>query len=287
MIDTSLRSRGIGGSDIAAICGLDSRRDRFSVWAEKRGIAPPIVPTARMAWGKRIERVIAEAYSAETGREVAWSDETVAHRERLWQVATPDAFVIESGPVGGLDAKNIAWDQAARWGDPGTDDVPQAIYLQCLWYCSALELPWWDVAGLFGGHDLRIYRVSRDAEIESAILDEAGRFWVDHVVSGDPPAPGGTARSAEIIASLFPRAGQIMRPATEEEAGLMAALRAASARRKTAALEEEAAKQAVQLAIGDDLGLADIAGHRVRWNSVPAARVEAYDRAAYRRLTIS
>src|SRR5262249_36732423 len=163
----------IGGSEIAAILGMDPRRDAYSVYVEKLGLIRRPAPGARMRWGKRIEQCIAQAYAEETNQQVEWIDETRVNRDREWQVCTPDAMVVDPNAaawgrryIRGVDAKNVAWDQAHLWGEPGTDSVPDPIFLQCQWYCSAEDLPWWDVAALFGGNDLRIYPIKRDPEIE-------------------------------------------------------------------------------------------------------------------------
>ena len=261
MIDPKLRGKGIGGSEVAAILGMDARRDAFAVYADKLGLLQRAAPTGRMLWGKRIERVIADAYSDETGRPHQWCDETRVSPARSWQVYSPDAFVIDLSEgrlpmtVGGLDAKNVAWDQSATWGEPGTDVVPDSIALQCQWYCSAAELPWWDVAALFGGNDLRIYRVNRDAEIEAVLLEETERFWRDHVLAHVPPSPGSSTATTEALKKMYPRNVEACRFATPEEGEILARLKAAREASDAADAEKEAAENAIKLAIGESEGL--------------------------------
>ena len=62
MIDHAVRARGIGGSEIAAILGLDPRRDAYSVWAEKLGLVRRKPPHERMEAGKFLEQGIAHWY---------------------------------------------------------------------------------------------------------------------------------------------------------------------------------------------------------------------------------
>jgi predicted phage-related endonuclease len=259
MIDLQLRSRGIGGSEIAAILGIDPRRDAFSVWADKLGMVGRSAATGRMRWGKRIEQVIAEAYAEETHQPVVWFDETLHHPERTWQVYTPDAFVGIDGLyapwAGGLDAKNVALDQINNWGEPGTDAVPEPIFCQCQWYCSGSELPWWDVAGLFGGNDLRIFRVNRDTEIEGALLEEGERFWRDHVLARVPPEPGSTPATVEALRQMFPRQTKDLRFATAEEAALLAELKQANERWDEANARCLTVENRLKYAIGESEGL--------------------------------
>lgn len=273
MINTAIRSQGIGGSEIAAIVGLDPRRDKFAVYAEKLGLVERAEPSARMKWGKRLERVIAEAYGEETAQDVRWYDETIAREDRGWQVMTPDAFVWgptningvpRMNPIGGVDAKNISFDQAGLWGDSGTDIVPDHIALQCQWYMSASSLPWWDIAALFGGHDLRVYRLHFDSEIEAVLLGEAEEFWTKHVLAENPPPIGSSATAAEYLRQRFPKNREALRVATEHEAGLVARLKVAKDECFRVEAERVSLENEIKLAIGDADGLECALG-KVTW----------------------
>ncbi len=265
MVDVEVRSQGVGGSEVAAIVGLDPRRDAFSVYAEKLGLVERAEPSPRMRWGKRIERVIAEAYAEETRQTVAWCDETRANPQRPWQVMTPDAFVWRDGAhAGGVDAKNVAFDQAYLWGDAGTDAVPESIALQLQWYCSGEDLPWWDAAALFGGHDLRIYRVHRDPEIEAVLLEEADRFWRTHVLARVAPPIGSSATAAEYLRQRFPKNVEALRVATEHEASLIAELKVARSNFDIAEAAKKSIENQVKEAIGEADGLECALG-KVTW----------------------
>lgn len=269
MIDHSIRSAGIGGSEIAAIVGLDSRRDKFAVYADKLGLVEREPPNARMKFGKRLERVIAEMYADETGTCAAWNDETQVNPDRPWQVFTVDAFVLDLAtvaPIGIVDAKNVALDQSRLWGATGTDQVPDHIALQMAWYCSGTNLPWADVAALFGGNDLRIYRIHRHAEIEAVILESAERFWNDHVLARVPPPLGSTDTAAEYLRQRFPRNTEQVRHADAKEVALLAEMRRAREAFDAAESAKIAADNAVREAIGPYDGLL-VPGGSVTWKA--------------------
>jgi predicted phage-related endonuclease len=269
MINTEIRSRGVGGSEVAAILGMDPRRDAFSVYADKLGLVRRAPASGRMEAGKFLEQGIARWYAHRTHQEVVWCDETMCHSEREWQVYTPDAFVGIDGPyepwAGGLDSKNVAFDQADKWGEPGTDAVPDSIHIQCQWYCSAAELPWWDVAACFGGNDLRIYRINRDSQIEAAILEECDLFWRRHVLTRVPPPAGPSPATVEALKQMFPRNVSNIRFATAEEANLMAELKAANEAWEPVNQRCVAAENRVKLAIGEAEGLMNVDGSQVTW----------------------
>jgi predicted phage-related endonuclease len=209
--DKALRRSGLGGSDIAAILGMSPYRKPFDVYLEKTGqLDDPIEESERIWAGKRLERVIAEMYTEKTGRAHQWMDKTLpavagAGEHRIW---TPDALV---DPDGGMDAKNVAWDQGYQWGLPDTADVPDHIAIQANWYidCSARE--WWDIAAFFGGHELRIYRVVRDPETIGMMREAAEKFWRDHVVLNVPPPLEYSAGAERWLKKRFPNSSGILR----------------------------------------------------------------------------
>jgi predicted phage-related endonuclease len=202
MLSHELRKAGIGGSDVAAILGLDEYRDPFSVWAEKRGQYERPPATARMKLGKLFERGIIEYYSELTGRETRFVDETYRSESREWMVYTPDALCIHERR--GVDAKLVAWDQRHQWG-PTPDDIPARVQLQVRYYMAAMDYPLWDIAALLDMAEPLIYTFERDPEIEEAMLELCERFYRDYVLGDKQPPIGASDDSTEYLRQRFPR----------------------------------------------------------------------------------
>lgn len=189
------RRLGIGGSDIAAILGLDPYRGPFDVWAEKTGRAAPTPDNRFTRWGNRLEAVIADEYSDRFDVALMPSH-TLAHWDRKWQVGTPDRLVIGQGADWGVEIKARGLRQAWKWGaeHEGAAGVPDEVQAQAHWYLSLTGLTRWDVAVLLDGNDFRVYQLARDPDIEGAMVDAGARFWRDHVQADQPPAfDGGDA----------------------------------------------------------------------------------------------
>src|SRR5574343_86716 len=191
------RRKGLGGSDMAAVLGLDPYRGPFDVWAEKTGRAQPMASNRFTRWGNILEGVIASEYAERNGVALIGSS-TVMHPRRPWQVGTPDRLVYERPdvPDRGLEIKARGLRQAWKWGteSEGAAGVPDEVACQCDWYLSLTELPRWDVAVLLDGNDYREYKLERDGDIEGAMRDAGERFWRDHVLADKPPAfDGGNA----------------------------------------------------------------------------------------------
>lgn len=275
-IDQAIRSQGIGASEIAAVCGLDPRQDSYGLWLRKRGLVSDPEPTPRMRAGKKVERVIAELYAEENNRDfipspmtpdpssdkgfVAWIDTTQVNPDRPFQVYTPDAFCgdIRTPQIKyyfGLDCKNVAWDQQKHWGEPGTDDVPEHILTQCHWSMSASELERWDVAAFFGGWDLRVFTVRKDAEIERILLAHAEDWWRRHMIEGIEPDITASETAGRYLRERFPKNRLNLRLATEPEESMLENYSLAKREREKWTKETADWQTKLEHAIGEHDGL--------------------------------
>lgn len=257
------RKQGIGGSEIAAVMGLSSYATAFDVYADKLDLVQRIDnPDPRMAWGKKLERFIAEQYAAETGNAIVWLDQLHQHAERSWQIGTPD-FICISGERGG-DSKNVAADQAYKWGEPGTQDVPDDYAIQAHWLMSIFDVGHWDIAAFFGGNDLCIYPIKRDLEIEAELLEAGERFWHDHVLANVPPPMGNSPRTSEYLKAKYPSSSGQLRKPSPDELNLIERYRGVRANFDAAKDEKESLENQIKNSIGSDDGLSTARGN-VTW----------------------
>jgi len=179
------RRRGIGASDVAAVCGLSKFRTPLHVYLDKLGLLPDD-DTPSKRWGRLLEEVVAQAYAEETGREVRPVEGLVVRHPTLdWVAASPDRDVVDHPLY--LECKTARTPEG--WGEPGTDEVPNDYHLQCQWQILAAEgrgIEGVDVAVLIGGSDFRRYHVPRCPEIQHRLLEIAGELW-DRIQRRDPP----------------------------------------------------------------------------------------------------
>lgn len=218
----AMRRRGIGGSDVAALLGLDPYRTAWDVWAEKTGRAEPSPENRFTRWGNRLEAVIADEYRERLGVAL-WKGATVVHAARPWQLGTPDRLVNASSQASaewGLEIKARGLRQAWRWGAErdGAAGVPDEVQAQAHWYMSLTDLPRWDVAVLLDGNDFRAYTLERDTDVEAALLDVAERFWRDHVQANVPPDfDGGDAAWRYVHERMRGAGGKCIEPTVPAE----------------------------------------------------------------------
>ena len=211
------RRTGLGGSDLGAILGLNPWRTPFEVWQEKTGRADPFEGNLQTRFGAYAEEFVAQEYSARTGRAVQRYTGMLRHPEAP-VIGHIDRLVVPDGAKRashqreirtdlGLEAKTahaLAASRGDEWGEDGTDQVPSSYLVQSAAYMALTGCPRWNLACLFGNSEFRIYHLSRDLELESMLLDEASRWWRDHVVADTPPDPSSEAEARQRWAAHQP-----------------------------------------------------------------------------------
>jgi putative phage-type endonuclease len=200
------RESGIGSSEAAAALGLSPWQSPLALYLRK--IEPggnPFEPTEAMRWGLRLEPLIAQAYSEETGAALALTQPFVRSTAHPFMFATLDA-IREDGRL--VEIKTVGERQSMRWGSPGTDDIPDYYVVQVLHQLAVTGAPVADVAALICGQALRIYTIERDDAAIQEIIEREGEFW-ERVQRRDPPEFD-PDNDAHLLPRLFPeQAGDI------------------------------------------------------------------------------
>jgi putative phage-type endonuclease len=222
-----LRSKGIGGSDVAAIMETSKYKSRFSCWAEKTGKARDERSGKAADWGHRLERTIAEAYAETTGAAVfAWPvllrskkfafmlgnldflicDDTLGTgvvTDWPHDYPPPNVIAILECKTGAITSRGTPWE----WEDGG---VPYNYSLQGLHYCAVTGLDHVVFAALIGGVDIDRdpsglvvrHRVYDESDIEE--LEEKEYFFWEFVETDMPPEPDGSPATFAALKAMYP-----------------------------------------------------------------------------------
>lgn len=203
------RKQGIGGSDVAAILGMDGHGGALRVWLEKTGQAPAerdrrLDRAARR--GHALEGLVAEFFAEESGLTVLGSPGTLQHVDHPHWIANPDRLTVAPDKhardeLGVLECKTRTW-RSARVENWRGDQAPDGPALQAHWYMTVTGYQFAYVAGLIDD-DLEFFRLERDDELSGLLADAVDRFWHDHVVAGLPPKPDGSGATTELLARLW------------------------------------------------------------------------------------
>lgn len=178
------RRLGIGGSDVAAILGLSKWQTPLDVYLEKRGeLETDDVDSEPMHWGRKLEPIIRQEYVNRTGVAVKVPSGAFVHPVHSFMRANVDGLTFNDRVFEAKTART-----ADGWGEPGTDEIPDAYMLQVQHYMIVTGRESADVAVLIGGSDFRLYAVDADPDLQQYIIEAESAFW-QRVVDGDPPPP--------------------------------------------------------------------------------------------------
>ena len=220
----SQRKKGLGGTDISAICGLHPYVSRAQVWSDKLGLTE-VQENELMKWGKILEAPIAREYGEREGKKVILLADQIVTQERdgvklfgspdaaVWLMApTPaelaDIMVLMRGAERGLEIKTASsW--AKGWGH-GAAEIPEHYYVQCQWYMAITGLKRWDLAVLIGGNDFRIYRLEAHPSLQKALIEMGVKFWKDYVETQTPPPADASESYLKTLGQLIPAKAEPM-----------------------------------------------------------------------------
>lgn len=269
------RAQGIGASEMAAVLSLSPWASPWSLWAAKLGWLPKREPSDKMQFGHRIEPVVADWFTEQTGLHVARPDQGVemmcANPDRPWLRATPDGIVTENEPsktqisfwletdwepLGGFEMKYDS--QSKRWP---RIPVHYQVQGQAQMAVTGWERVWFAV---LHGWRLEVYELERDQADIDLMVERAEQFWHDHVLAEVEPPTDGHDATAAAIAQVYSTVDDDKKVALDDQPDAVAALRAlaaAKAMKASAETEVKALTARVKTAIGDAYE-ATIAGER-------------------------
>jgi len=194
------RKKGIGGSDAAAVCGLDIYRSPLDVFLEKTGQveSQDISHKNCIKYGNFFEDFVANLYAHERGVIVRKCNKTLVHPRYEWMIANIDRRVVGQKLV--LECKTASVFGAKQWGEDDSDYIPDNYLMQVAHYAAVCDVPKVDVAVYFTDHRFKICTYNRNLKLEKQLIEIERNFWEEHVLKGNPPA----AKNMDDIKRLFP-----------------------------------------------------------------------------------
>lgn len=256
-----LRKKGIGGSDAAAIVGLDRYRSPFDVYAEKIGLKPEQPDNEAMRQGRDLEQYVAERFMEATGKKVRRRNAVLQHPEHHWMLANIDRWVV--GENAGLECKTTSVLNRAKFSQ---GEFPPNYYVQCMHYMAVTGAERWYLAVLVLNKAFHVFTIERDEAEINALIEAEKDFWGNHVLKQIPPAPDGSEATSEVIKHLFPEAREREEVALYGHEEKIQQYLELDARVKELTQERDAIKQELQLALADaEIGRAQ--GYIVEWKN--------------------
>lgn len=256
-----LRRKGIGGSDAAAILGLDRYKSPFEVYAEKIGLKSDKPDNEPMRQGRDFEDYVAMRFVETTGKKVRRRNAMLWHPVQPWMLANIDRWVV--GENAGVELKTTSVLNKARFNQ---GEFPPGYYVQCMHYMAVTGAARWYLAVLVLNKEFHIFTIERDEAEVDALIQAEKRFWNDHVLKNIPPTPDGSESAADVIKAMFPEARERESIALYGYEEKIQSYMNIDAQITDLEKQRDAIKQEIQLALGEaEIGCAQ--GYSVEWKN--------------------
>jgi len=185
MLDHEARKKGIGGSEVSAILGIDDFSSPYKVWLDKTGRESSSVDNKYTRAGLILESAVADYFEQQTQYRIikaSAQQTTVTHPKYEWAIGTPDRRYIATQKIG----KGILECKTTQYA---YDDIPEKWFVQLQWYLGVVESAYGSVAWLEHGLDFKYKEYEFDRDFFDYLIDAVNKFWHENVLKNVPPEP--------------------------------------------------------------------------------------------------
>ena len=213
------RKKGIGGSDVACVLGLNKYKSAFALYNEKKSEELEDFDNEAMRVGRDLEEYVASRFTELSGIKVRHENAILINEDFPFIRANVDRLCV--GVKAGLECKTASTWNAKNFGK---GEFPVNYYAQCVAYMAVTGLPDWYLAVLVMGKEFKVYKLTRDKdcdcpewcecavyvsddEIES-LVSACRDFWCEHIEKNVPPAVFNSNDDEAITEACNPDSGQ-------------------------------------------------------------------------------
>lgn len=183
------RAKGIGGSDVSIIAGINHFKSVHQLWLEKTGQAEPEQTDSEFAhFGTLLEPIVRKEFTERTGIKVRQKHMLLQSSDYPFMFADLDGEINDNGEKAIFEAKTASAYKQEVW----EEGVPAEYMLQIQHYMAVTGAKKTYIAALVGGNHFYHYEVARDDEMISKIIAMEKYFWETHVIGGVEPVPDGS-----------------------------------------------------------------------------------------------
>ena len=155
----ALRSKYIGGSDAAAVVGMNAYSSPYALWAEKTGKVPGFEGNLATEVGSFLEEFVAQKFAQETGKKVRRCNQSIFNDAYPWAIANIDRDIV--GEDAGLEIKTT---DSLNMGKFKNGEYPTNYYCQIVHYMAVTGKKRWYLAVLIGNKEFKIFTIERDED---------------------------------------------------------------------------------------------------------------------------
>lgn len=190
------RTKGIGGSDVSVIAGVNPFRSIFQLWLEKTGqIEPEETENENTHFGNVLEPVVKREFSKRTGLKVRAKRALLQSEEYPFMLADLDGVIYENGKMNLFEAKTASAYKQEIW----EKGIPEEYVLQVQHYMAVTGAEKTYLAALVGGNRFYWKVVRRDEQKIAEIIALEKAFWEENVLAGKEPVPDGSGATTDFL----------------------------------------------------------------------------------------
>lgn len=244
----------VGSSDIPIVTGNSPfRTSLFTLAAIKNRMAEPepIDPETQELYdlGHAMEPIIADRWSAKTGRPHRRLRRMLVSREVPWAGASLDYMT-------GQDILEIKLVVHRRWDMEGEEQVPAHVQDQCQWQMFVKGADVCHVGVMLGWRTEPLVVERSDKYIDDLRYIAWHKFWDPYVVHRSLPPVDGSESTTATIGRMFPRHERPLLAPTPEIDAVALRIRETTRAHKAAEQAKDQARNAMRLLIENAEGAA-------------------------------
>lgn len=238
--ELSRRRSFVTASEVPCILGASDYRNAADVWYDKLGMVENSKPTAATDAGNRFEPIVREWAGEQLGG-VVRGDWCVHHSGKIG--ATLDCMTLNREPVECKTSGLVSPGFPHKWGDEGTDEVPQEYLLQVHTQMLVVGAERGYIPAFLAGVGFRMYVFHRNDDLHAYILEQCERF-LKQVENREKPA---VIPHLETIKRIIRRP----EPTVDVDVSLIEAYEAANEAAKAANKEKDRLQAELLASLGD------------------------------------
>ena len=190
------RTKGIGGSDVSVIAGVNPFRSIFQLWRENTGqVEPEETENDNTHFGNVLEPVVKREFSKRTGLKVRAKRALLQSEEYPFMLADLDGVIYENGKMNLFEAKTASAYKQEIW----EKGIPEEYVLQVQHYMAVTGAEKTYLAALVGGNRFYWKVVRRDEQKIAEIIALEKAFWEENVLAGKEPVPDGSGATTDFL----------------------------------------------------------------------------------------
>lgn len=192
------RQKGIGGSDVGAILGVNKYKTPFQIYLEKTQEIKEVQESSEAAyWGTELEDMVAREFAKRTGKKVRRDTKHFASEKYPFMVANIDRRVVGEKAI--LECKTVNQFGAKEWEG---EEIPASYLVQVQHYIYVTGAEKAYIACLIGGQKFIWKEIKRDDELIEMIINAEKDFW-KLVEEKTPPALDGSSAAEKYLKERF------------------------------------------------------------------------------------